>query len=96
MHSKAAALLHSLATTQPFVNGNKRTAAVAAAVFMRMNGEELVAEQGDLVELVMAVVADALHVDAIAGRLKEVSAARWAHDDVVVGDLEVEDPETNV
>ncbi|RDI54356.1 type II toxin-antitoxin system death-on-curing family toxin [Nocardia mexicana] len=35
---KAAALLHSLTTSHPFVDGNKRIAFVATDVFLQLNG----------------------------------------------------------
>jgi death-on-curing protein len=39
--AEAAALLESLIQTHPFLDGNKRTAVVAADVHLRMNGFEL-------------------------------------------------------
>lgn len=39
---KAAALMHSLATNHPFIDGNKRTAWVAAWTFLGINGHVLV------------------------------------------------------
>lgn len=38
---EAAALFESLSQNHPFVDGNKRTALTAAAVFLMMNGYEL-------------------------------------------------------
>ncbi|MBZ5515625.1 MAG: type II toxin-antitoxin system death-on-curing family toxin [Acidobacteriia bacterium] len=38
---QAAALLESLSQNHPFVDGNKRTAIVATAAFLRMNGFRL-------------------------------------------------------
>lgn len=35
---KAAALMHSLITSHPFVDGNKRTALVATLAFLDLNG----------------------------------------------------------
>ena len=40
--AKAAALIHSLIAFHPFVDGNKRTALVAADVCLRLNGYRLV------------------------------------------------------
>ena len=40
--SKVATLIHSLIAFHPFVDGNKRTALVAADVCMRLNGYRLV------------------------------------------------------
>lgn len=36
--AKAAALLHSLVTGHPFVDGNKRVGALAAELFLAVNG----------------------------------------------------------
>jgi len=41
--SKAATLLHCIATRHPFVDGNKRTAWTAAKVFLLLNGYRLTA-----------------------------------------------------
>jgi death on curing protein len=38
---EAAALFESLSQNHPFVDGNKRTAFAAAAVFLMLNGQEL-------------------------------------------------------
>lgn len=40
--SKTAALIHSLIAFHPFIDGNKRTALVAADVCLRLNGYRLV------------------------------------------------------
>lgn len=41
LEEQAAAYLYEIATTHPFINGNKRTAYVSADVFLRMNGHFL-------------------------------------------------------
>ncbi|MEU7340479.1 type II toxin-antitoxin system death-on-curing family toxin [Streptomyces sp. NPDC007074] len=41
LHEQAAALLHALASNHPFVDGNKRTAWLAAATFLAVNGVDL-------------------------------------------------------
>jgi death on curing protein len=41
IHDKAAALLHSLARTQPLVDGNKRLALAATLAFYGVNGLRL-------------------------------------------------------
>lgn len=40
-HGKAAGLLHSLCSNHALVDGNKRLAWVAAAVFLWINGHDL-------------------------------------------------------
>jgi len=43
--SKVAALTHSIISGHPFVDGNKRTALVAADVCLRLNGYRLIPSQ---------------------------------------------------
>ena len=49
LFSKAAALMESLIRNQPFVDGNMRTGATAAGLFLRRNGYRLIASNADLV-----------------------------------------------
>jgi death on curing protein len=77
LHTKAAALLHSLARNHALVDGNKRLAWAAAAVFLGINGHRVDADNDDVVEFVVAVAAGELDdVSAIAARLRE-----WAPGD---------------
>jgi len=46
--AKAGALFESLAKNHPFIDGNKRTAVGAAALFLRRNGFSLETSQDDL------------------------------------------------
>ena len=67
---KAAALLHSLASNHPLVDGNKRLAWLATYVFCAKNGVELDPDDDDAYDLVVAVASGALSdVEAIAARL---------------------------
>ena len=54
---KAAAYLFHLTRTDPFVDGNKRTALMSAMVFLGLNGQRLEVEPGALYELVDGVPA---------------------------------------
>lgn len=55
-HEKAAALLQSLATNHALIDGNKRTAFVATALFYGLNGHHLPgAAEDQLFDLVIAV-----------------------------------------
>ena len=47
IHSKAAALLHSLIRNHPFIDGNKRTAVLSVLVFYELNGYWVEAEQDE-------------------------------------------------
>ena len=51
----AAAYLYHLVRNHPFLDGNKRTGAVAALVFLLLNGYECEAPEDDLAVLVLAV-----------------------------------------
>jgi death-on-curing protein len=67
---KAGALLHSLASNHPLVDGNKRLAWLAVYVFCAKNGDELDPADDDAYELVIAVASGSLSdVGAIAARL---------------------------
>ncbi len=51
----AAAYLFHLVQNHPFVDGNKRTGTMAAYAFLALNGYELRAPSGALVDFVMAL-----------------------------------------
>lgn len=55
--SKAAALVHSIITNHPFSDGNKRTAVVALAVMLEVNGRTLNASNDDVYAMALAVAA---------------------------------------
>ncbi len=75
IHEKAAALLQSLATNQALIDGNKRTAFVATALFYELNGHHLPGTAEDrLFDLVIAVATRALATVAqIADALAQVA-----------------------
>ena len=54
LFSKTAALMDSLVRNHPFVDGNKRTAITAAALFLRFNGYRLFVENAKMVRFTMA------------------------------------------
>ena len=71
IHGKAAALLQSLAANHPLLDGNKRTAFVATALFYGLNGHHVPGSAEDeLFDLVIAVATGGLDtVSKIAKRL---------------------------
>ena len=69
LHTKAAALLHSLARNHAFVDGNKRIAWLAAGAFCWTNGRELDAPDDPAYDLVIAVATGDLDVAEIAEQL---------------------------
>lgn len=72
LHTKAAALLHSLACNHALIDGNKRLAFHACVTFLWINGHEVTAPDGALFELVMSV-ADGRLSDV--GKIGEVLAS---------------------
>jgi death-on-curing protein len=76
LHAKAAALLHSLVTSHPLVDGNKRLGALAMLVFYALNEVSVTATDDELYDLVMAV-ADGTEreVGKIAGWLTDHTAS---------------------
>jgi death-on-curing protein len=67
---KAAALLHSLVSNHPYVDGNKRMGWAATEAFLRLNGQFFVAGADDAAfELVMDVAKGGMEVPEIAERL---------------------------
>ena len=63
---KAAALMHSIATSHPLIDGNKRTAWALMITFVFLNGFEVVAETNDAFEFVLSVATGSLELDEIA------------------------------
>lgn len=64
--AKAAALMHSLVTGHPFTDGNKRTGAVAAELFLAINGWTLVESEEALYSVVLRVARGELACEALA------------------------------
>ena len=55
LYEMAAAYLFHVTRNHPFIDGNKRTGAVASVVFLLMNGIELNAEEDSLEKMVQLV-----------------------------------------
>ena len=53
LYEKAAAYAFSISENQPFIDGNKRTAASTASVFLELNGLEITCAEGQIYELMM-------------------------------------------
>ena len=68
---KAAALLHSLCLNHALMDGNKRISAIAAIIFLDINGAPIRLSNDQLFELTMAVASGELRdVPEIAARLR--------------------------
>lgn len=64
----AAAYAFGIARNHPFVDGNKRTAAVVSETFLALNGYRLAASDAELVVAFLALA---------AGELSEAEIADW-------------------
>ncbi len=64
----AAAYAYGIATNHPFVDGNKRTAYVAALTFLRLNGYRIEAASTEKYETFMRLA---------AGEMEEAELAGW-------------------
>lgn len=64
----AAAYAYGIARNHPFVDGNKRTAAVVSETFLALNGLELAASDAEIVVAFLALA---------AGELEEEELADW-------------------
>ena len=69
--SKAGALLHSIVSNHPLIDGNKRLGWLATAVFLELNEASVsTAADDEVYDLVMAVASSGLRVDDIAEALR--------------------------
>ncbi len=77
IHTKAAALLHSLCRNRGLIDGNKRLAWTACQVFLGLNGEWVTASEDDRFDLMIAVASGEIDdVHTIAAHLRTWCAAR--------------------
>ena len=72
--AKAAALMHSLAGNHALVDGNKRLALLATAVFLRINGFVLDLTDDEAFALTMSVASGQLDADEIQQQLRLAQA----------------------
>ena len=72
----AAAYGWGIARNHPFIDGNKRTAFVAAELFLRLNGQALRADDASCVLTMLAVAAGDMPEEEFAAWLRAHSAAR--------------------
>jgi death on curing protein len=77
LHTKAAALLHSVARNHGLVDGNKRLALAATIAFLGINGWRLTLTNDEAYELVIAVASGELDdLQTIADSLRRGSQPR--------------------
>lgn len=72
---KTASLMDSLVRNHPFVDGNKRTAITAAALFLRINGHQLVVENDEMVRFSLDCAQSQLSFDEITDWFKRYSTS---------------------
>jgi death-on-curing protein len=70
MHTKAAAMMHSLIRNHAFIDGNKRTGVLATILFYNLNGYTIETIQEDLIALALDIVEGQIDVEGIVGILK--------------------------
>lgn len=58
LHEKAAALLRGIIADHPFIDGNKRTAMLAAMTFLELNGQRIIARKGEIEDFAVTVATD--------------------------------------
>jgi death-on-curing protein len=66
----AAAYLYHIVQNHPFMDGNKRTGAAAAIIFLSMNDMELIVEEEALVNLVLQVACGAIGKPDVAAFMR--------------------------
>ncbi|KQZ12928.1 cytochrome C biogenesis protein CcmH [Mesorhizobium sp. Root554] len=74
IHDLAAAYVFGIARNHAFVDGNKRTAIVAAGTFLIVNGYALTADNGTIYEFTMGIA---------AGEIDEEGATAFFRDHTV-------------
>lgn len=67
----AASLAYGVARNHPFVDGNKRTAAVCCETFIELNGAQLIAEDSELFVRFLALAEGKLAVEEFAAWLRQ-------------------------
>lgn len=71
LHAIAAAYAFGIERNHPFVDGNKRTAFLAAYVFLNINGLTLSASEPDVVRVMLPLTDGAMNEAAFADWLKQ-------------------------
>jgi len=67
IYEMAAAYLYHIIRNHPFIDGNKRTGAVASIVFLLMNGIEVNAEEDSFERMVLSAAEGKINKAVIAG-----------------------------
>lgn len=67
----AASYAYGIARNHPFVDGNKRTAAVVAEAFLNLNGHQLEVSDAEFVSTFLALAAGDLTEEALAAWFRQ-------------------------
>ena len=67
----AASYAFGLAKNHAFVDGNKRIAFIAAATFLKLNGQQLVAEQAAATLVMLSVASGAFSEEELAAWIRQ-------------------------
>lgn len=70
IYEKAAAVCRGVIGDHPFIDGNKRTAVLAALTLIEINGIQFKAKKGELEDFAVKVAAEHLDVPTIAAWLR--------------------------
>lgn len=70
---KAATLSYSISENQPFLDGNKRTAALCMLVFLEINGCEIIVPRGQIYEIMFKVATKIMNRTSLSKWLRNNS-----------------------
>lgn len=71
IHALSASYAYGIAKNHPYIDGNKRTAFLAAYTFLRLNGAELNASEVSATQTMLALAAGEISEDDFATWLRE-------------------------
>ncbi len=77
---KASAMLQSLILNHPFYDGNKRTAFIAAGLFLHLNGISITGEHLEIEDFVVCAAERHLSVETIADWFSNYTKNRNSND----------------
>lgn len=86
LYTKVAALFESLASNHAFVDGNKRTAVVAAMHMLYWNGFDFIASDTDVVNIALAVAQHEIDVHKLAEFFRRYSVPLDYGDEPIDGE----------
>ncbi|MBI2515197.1 type II toxin-antitoxin system death-on-curing family toxin [Candidatus Wolfebacteria bacterium] len=73
IYLKAALYARNIIMSHPFIDGNKRTGATAASVFLENNGHKITAQKGEIEKFTLRIVKQKLDLEEIADWFKKHS-----------------------